>query len=65
MINFFDRISHKPLASSPYRINVNKESKEIIKSSGIYDVTRLIIAENYLLADYELSQFSVNVFGKD
>ena len=65
LINFYDRMNSKLIASSPYRIIVNDEAKEIIKSSGIYDVTRLTISENYLLADYELSQFNVTVYGKN
>lgn len=62
-VNFYDQTNSEILASSPYKLLINRESKEIMKSAGIYDVTRLTISENYLLADYELSQFSVNVFG--
>lgn len=64
LINFLDRMNNKLIASSPYKIIVCDESKEIIKSSGIYDVTRITISENYLLADYELCQFNVTVYGK-
>jgi len=64
MIGFVDRVSQRLMGSSPYRILVDEDRKEVVRSSGIYDVTRLTIAENYLLADYELSQFSVNILGK-
>ena len=62
-INFFNRATTKPIASSPYQIAIHEDFKEIIKSSGIYDVTRLTIAENYLLSDYEIGQFKVIVYG--
>ncbi len=63
-VEFNDRVSQSLLALSPYKIAVDEQRKEVIKSSGIYDVTRIIIAENYLLADYQLSEFSVNILGE-
>ena len=63
-INFLDRNNRLPVGASPYNITINNSLNDIIKSSGVYDVTRLTIAESYLLADYDLSQFNVMVYGK-
>lgn len=64
-INFLDsNNSRMPVGASPYNITINDSLNDIIKSSGVYDVTRLTIAENYLLADYDLTQFNVIVYGK-
>ena len=62
LVSFIDRPTGKPLASSPYKLIVHEDMREIITSSGIYDLTRLTIACKNLPPDYRLSQFRVDVF---
>jgi hypothetical protein len=62
LVSFIDRTTGKALASSPYKLIVHEDTREIISSSGIYDLTRLTIACKNLPPDYRLSQFRVDVF---
>ena len=64
LINFIDRKNSQQLAASPYKVIVHEDFKEIITSSGIYDLTRLTIAYKNLPSDYNLNQFKIDVFGK-
>ena len=64
LVNFFDRKSAQQIASSPYKIIVHEDFKEIIRSSGIYDLTRLSIAATNLPANYDLKSFKIDVYGK-
>lgn len=64
LIHFHDRNNYQQIASSPYKVIVHEDYKEIIRSSGIYDLTRLTIAANNLPSNYELNQFNIVVFGK-
>lgn len=64
MINFYDRNTQQSIASSPYKVIVHEDLKEIMRSSGIYDLTRLIISASNLPKDYDLKQLSVLVKGK-
>ncbi|CAF0722221.1 unnamed protein product, partial [Brachionus calyciflorus] len=61
-IDFFDRSSQKTIASSPYKLIVHEPLKEIIRSSGVYDLTRLTITAKNLVKEYKLSQFNVVVY---
>lgn len=65
-ISFYDRSGGgplKPVASSPYKIIVHEDLREIIRSSGVYDLTRLTIAAANLPNDCELKHISVTVKG--
>lgn len=64
IVNFFDKKNGQPLASSPYKIIVHENLKEIVKSSGIYDVTRLTILSNYLPEDFDFNKIRIEVYGK-
>jgi hypothetical protein len=64
LINFLNCDTSEPVASSPYEIVINENLKEIIKSSGIYDITRLIITEDYWLAKNKSNNFEITVYGK-
>jgi hypothetical protein len=61
--SFFNRNNNQLVASSPYKLIVHDELKPIIKSSGIYDLTRLSISSSHLPDDYSLSQFNVHIYG--
>ena len=63
IVNFIDKISKQKLASSPYKIIVHENLKEIVKSSGIYDVTRLTIISSYLPDPYEFNDLKIEVYG--
>ena len=65
LVHFFDRNTSQQIAASPYKVILHEDYKEIIKSSGIYDLTRLSIAANNLPLNYELNQFNVIVYGKN
>lgn len=62
-ISFYDRTSLKPIASSPYKVMVHEDLCEIMRSSGVYDLTRLVIAGSNLPKDYELKHINVIVKG--
>ena len=62
LVSFIDRTSGKSLASSPYKLIVHEDLREIITSAGIYDLTRLTIACKNLPPDYRLNQFRIDVF---
>jgi hypothetical protein len=64
MINFYDRNTQQAIACSPYKVIVHEDYKEIIRSSGIYDLTRLTISVANLPKDYDLKQLNVLVKGK-
>ena len=64
LVYFFDRNTSQQIAASPYKIILHEDYKEIIRSSGIYDLTRLSIASNNLPTNYELNQFNVIVYGR-
>jgi hypothetical protein len=63
LINFFDRNTIQHVAMSPYKIIVHENLKEILKSCGVYDLTRLTVAHNQLPKNYTLKQINVKVFG--
>lgn len=62
-ISFFDRSTLKAVAASPYKVIVHEDLREIIRSSGVYDLTRLTIAANNLPKDYDLKHISVTIKG--
>ena len=63
LIHFFDRISSHQLAASPYKVILYEDNKEIIRSAGIYDLTRICISATNLPVEYDIGQFNVVVYG--
>ena len=63
IVNFINKINGQLLASSPYKLIVHENLKEIVKSSGIYDVTRLTIIASYLPDLYEFNDLKIEVYG--
>ena len=63
IVNFINKINGQLLASSPYKLIVHENLKEIVKSSGIYDVTRLTIIASYLPDPYEFNDLKIEVYG--
>jgi len=63
-IHFIDRLNaSNQIASSPYKITIHENNKEIIKSSGIYDINRLVIRSKDLTEAYQLNEFNIIVHG--
>lgn len=62
IVNFINKLNGEPLASSPYKLIVHENLKEIVKSSGIYDVTRLTIISTYLPENYDFNLIKIEVF---
>lgn len=62
-ISFFDRTNLKAVAASPYKVIVHEDLREIIRSAGVYDLTRLTIAASNLPKDYDLKHINVIVKG--
>lgn len=60
-VSFYDRNTSKPIASSPYKVMVHEDLREIMRSAGVYDLTRLTIAATNLPKDYELAHIGVVV----
>ena len=61
LISFYDRNTMQHVALSPYKIIVHQSFKEIIKSCGIYDLTRLTILSTELPHSYTVKQIHVQV----
>lgn len=64
MINFFDKSKGNQLiSSSPYKVIVHEDYKEIVRCLGVYDLTRLSIPASNLPAKYDLNKINVTVKG--
>ena len=64
VINFNDKNKDNQLvASSPYKVIVHEDYKEILRCLGVYDLTRLIISTANLPTKYEFSKINVIVKG--
>ncbi len=63
-VNFYDRTTIKHLGNSPYKITVHDNYRELIKSCGIYDLTRLNILHNILPNNLSPKMISIAIFGK-
>ncbi len=65
LISFYEKPTNKILASSPYKIILHEDYKEIIKCSGAFDLSRLRISASNLPSNYDLSEVLVVVKGID
>jgi hypothetical protein len=64
VINFNDKSKDGQLvASSPYKVIVHEDYKEILRCLGVYDLTRLTISAAHLPTKYELNKINVIVKG--
>jgi hypothetical protein len=63
LINFYDRNTVQHVALSPYKIIVHDNYKEIMRSCGVYDLTRLAVAAAHLPPNYQLRQIQIQVLG--
>jgi hypothetical protein len=61
-VNFLNKLTKmETVAASPYKITVQQNAKEIIKSYGVYDLTRLTICASNFSENYQLNEFNVIV----
>jgi hypothetical protein len=64
VINFHDKSKDNHIvASSPYKVIVHEDYKEILRCLGVYDLTRLTISAAHLPTKYEFSKVNVIVKG--
>lgn len=61
LISFYERNKKNHIASSPYKIIVHEDYKEILKCMGIYDLTRLRVLASLLPANYDLKKIKISI----
>lgn len=63
LVNFYDRNDIQHLAQSPYKIIIHESLREIVRSCGIYDLTRITLIADEIPRGCTLDQIRVDILG--